>query len=402
MKNKVVIVTICLVLVMSSVSMASQRISLDMAKDLTIEQNESLDALSDQIDELESQYNSALATSINTGIQVDDIEDYRVLYSLDNNGGELTEDEEERLEDYKLSYGPFPPTFDRETWIQLNVVGKYLPGELKYALKSLENQYDQLKLGTEFQVTQKYNTLVYLNELLKVQEFYLDILKTDYDGAKLKYDLGNIDEISLFRAEINYENQKMTVENLGLSIDNMVMDLNKMMGRPVKESFTTDNIMDYTINDAYAYEALMDKTLATSESLAFTKEYYELMAEKNEFFQNIGVSKNTEVLDAEIAYLEAQNSYDSKLTAVKKDSFTRYSSLMSLAEQYDEKVSGYETAIKDYKNGRSSLEAGFINPSTFKMIEFQLKLKQVEFKNTIRSFNAEKEYINSLLERGLF
>lgn len=392
----------CLFLVMSSVSMAGQRISLDVAKDLTIEQSESLDALSDQVDELEDQYNSALATSINLGKQVDEINDYRILYSLDIGGGDLTEDEEDRLDHYKLSYGPFPPTFDRETWIQMNVAGKYLPGELKYAFKSLKTQYEQLKLGTEFQVTQKYNTLVYLNELLEVQEFYLDILKKDYEGAGLKYDLGSIDEISLLRAEVNYDNQKMSVENLNLSIENLMMDLNKMMGREVKESFTTDNLMDYTINDAYEYKALMDEALATSDAFTYTKTYFDLMGEKNEFYQSIGSSSDSEVLEAEISYLEAQNTYDSLIDTIKKDSLTRYSSLMSLAESYDEKVSSYKTAIKDYKNGRSSLEAGFINPSTFKMIEFQLKLQQVEFKNAIRSYNAEKEYINNLLERGLF
>ena len=110
---------------MSTTVFADVELTLDSAIDNTIGESDVLSDLNDVIDDLKDNYNMAKAQSINFEKTVREVNDYMIIYNMDRGGMELTDDQEDDLDYYKRTYGPVPPSFPRETWLQMNLYGIY-------------------------------------------------------------------------------------------------------------------------------------------------------------------------------------------------------------------------------------------------------------------------------------
>ena len=276
-----------LILVSSSVY-AEETLSIDNVVTLGIKASDNLEDLSDAVEDLEKSFNRALATGINFEKQVNEIREYQKLYSLRLSDVDFTDEQDEDYDYYRKNYGPVPPRLPREQWVQMNLLGRYIPGELEIAYKNLLAQYEATKAGTAYQGKKLYNNLIYLEELTTAQKEYLRILEKKYSNSKQKYNLGMISELDLFKAEMDYENQVLAVENLQYSIEALKMQINKFIDYDLLAEWEPRAALLTKDIDVQSPESAVEAAINSSRGLALAKERDALLREKSEFFNALG------------------------------------------------------------------------------------------------------------------
>jgi len=387
---------------MSTSVYAAETLTIDEVVDLGIEASEDLEDLSDAVEDLEKEYNRALARGINFEKQVNEIRAFQMLHSLKLSDVDFTEKQEDEYDDYQRSYGPVPPRLPRQQWVQMNLLGKYLPEQLQIAYKNLQVQYEKAEAGTAYQGKKLYNNLVYLEELFVLQEEYLRILEKQYSNAKQKFDLGMISELDLLKAEMDYENQVLSVENLEYSIDALKMQINRFIDYDLLaewESKGTLRINDVAIDSP---EMAVEAAMNASRGLAFAKEKDALFQDKADFFSALGNDTIEEILDAKVEAREAAYELIDKRKNVEVTAYNQYVTVKKAREVLLEEKDQYYESIENLRNAKLNFEVGYIDQNTLDLVTFQFDLQQTNLKRAFRTLSEEASYFRLFLEQGLF
>ncbi len=387
---------------MSTSVFADTGLTLDNAINNAISESETLSDLNDAIDNLKDNYNGAKAQSINMEKTVREVNDYTILDALDRGGVELTEDQEDDLDHYKSTYGPVPPRFPRETWLQMNLLGIFLPYELENMYESMKVNYEKAELGIEYQTSFLYYNLSNLEEMIKVQNEYLDILEKQANNAESKFKLGLISEIELFRAKSNFTNQKLSIENLEYTCSNLEMQLNLLMGKDLLTNYSYSANIVIPSDEINEYAVYLDESVINSKSLELANSKNELLEEKYDFYSKSGDDRNEDVLNVKISAIDAKYELIKTRNDLDSSVYTQYSKIVDQFESLENAKSNYELAISNYKNILVSKNTGLVDEVTASSVEFQKNMARIQLLNEYRIYNLEISYFNNLLENGLF
>lgn len=387
---------------MSTSVYAAETLNIDQVVDLGIEASDNLEDLSEAVEDLEKEYNRALARGINFEKQVNEIRGFQMLHSLKLSDVDFTDEQEDEYDDYQRSYGPVPPRLPRQQWVQMNLLGKYLPEQLQIAYKDLQVQYEKAEAGTAYQGKKLYNNLVYLEELLVLQEEYLRILEKQYSNAKEKINLGMISELELLEAKVDYENQVLSVENLEYSIAAIQMQINQFIDYDLLAEWETRSTLKTNDLAIESPELAVEAAMNASRGLALAKEKDALMQDKADFFDGLGNETIEEILDAKVEASEASYDLIDKEKTVEVSAYNQYMTVENARENLEETKDQYYESIENLKSGRLNFEAGYIDQNTYDLIAFQHDLQRVNLKRALRTLGEEASYFKLLLEQGLF
>lgn len=387
---------------MSTNVYAGETISIDQVVNLGIETSDTLEDLSEAVEDLEKEYNRALARGLNFEKQVDEIRAFQKLHSLKLSDVDFTEEQEDDYDYYQRNYGPVPPRLPREQWVQMNLLGLYIPDQLEIAYKDLQVQYEKAEAGTAYQGKKLYNNLVYLEELLTLQEEYLRILEKQYSNTQEKVNLGMISELELLQAKVDYENQVLSVENLNYSIDALRMQINQFIDYDLLAKWDTKSTLKTNNLVIESPELAVEAAMNASRGLSLAKAKNELMQDKANFFDGLGNDTIEEILDAKVEASEASFDLIDKEKSVEVQAYNQYVTVENAREDLAETKDQYYESIENLKSGRLNFEAGYIDQNTLDLIAFQHDLQRINLKRALRTLGEEASYFKLLLEQGLF
>ena len=112
---------------------------------------------------------------------------------------------------------------------------------------------------------------------------------------KYGYEYGQNTQLDVLNAEVDYNNDSITLRNLNLELSNVKRDLNVLLGREVSIDFTVDTAITY-MTGLY-YEDLMHNalknnvTVLQNEGLLRSSEYG-MKVDKSALIPNLGLSAN--------------------------------------------------------------------------------------------------------------
>jgi len=387
---------------MSTSVYAAETLRIDEVVDLGIEASDSLEDLAEALEDLEKEYNRALARGINYEKQVEEIRAFQQLHSLKLSDVEFTEEQEDAYDDYQRSYGPVPPRFPRQQWVLMNVVGKYVPNQLDISYKDLQVQYEKAEAGITYKGKKLYNGLVSLEASLLLQEEYLRILENQYSNAKEKFELGMISEFERLEAKTNYENQVLAVENMAYAIDALKMQINQFIDYDLLAEWESQVVLHMDSLDIDSPELALAEAMKASRGLVLAQEKDTLMQDKADFFNALGNDTIEEILNAKVEAKEASYDLIDKRKTVEVTAYNQYMTVEAAKEAVKESVDQYNESIDNLKTARLNFELGYIDQNTFDLITFQKDLQRNNLRRAYRTLGEEASYFKLLLEQGLF
>ena len=154
--------------------------------------------------------------------------------------------------------------------------------KLKELYNISEIQARQVVQNTLLKLLSSYYDVALLTENKSNQEQSLSISKTRLLREKYNYQYGQNTQLDVLNAEVDVNNDSITLLNLGRELANAKRNLNLVLGRDTDIDFEVDTIVTYTLN--LTYEKLLNSARSHNTLL--------LQADKNIELSNFDLKMN--------------------------------------------------------------------------------------------------------------
>jgi outer membrane protein TolC len=170
---------------------------------------------------------------------------------------------------------------------------KYNYARLKENYNLSELQARQVIENSILNIFTIYYDVARLTQNVTSQYETLDISRRRLQRARFGYEYGQNTQLDVLNAEVDYNNDSITLRNLSLELSNVKRDLNVLLGRDVNIDFAVDTTINYM--QGLAFDDLMDfalknnVTVLQNEGLLRTAEYG-VKVEKSALIPSIALS----------------------------------------------------------------------------------------------------------------
>ena len=172
---------------------------------------------------------------------------------------------------------------------------KYNYARLKENYNLSELQARQVIENSIVSIFSIYYEVARLTQNVNSQVETIDISRRRLTRMKYGYEYGQNTQLDVLNAEVDYNNDSITMRNLSLELGNVKRDLNVLLGRDVGIDFYVDTTITYM--SGLSYDALMGNarqnnvTVLQNEGLLKTAEYG-VKVDKSILIPSIGFSAN--------------------------------------------------------------------------------------------------------------
>ena len=170
---------------------------------------------------------------------------------------------------------------------------KYNYARLKENYNLSELQARQVIENSIVNIFSIYYEVARLSQNVNSQIETIDISRRRLQQARYGYEYGQSTQLDVLNAEVDYNNDSITLRNLNLELRNVKRDLNVLLGREVAINFTVDTTITYM--KGLDFDVLMDHAVETNvtvlqnESQLRTAEYG-VKVERSALIPSIGLS----------------------------------------------------------------------------------------------------------------
>mgnify|MGYP003562986160 CR=1 FL=1 len=266
-----------------------------------------------------------------------------------------------------------------------------------------------------------YYEVARLSQNVNSQIETFDISRRRLQRARYGYEYGQNTQLDVLNAEVDYNNDSITLRNLNLQLSNVKRDLNVLLGREVSIDFTVDTTIVYM--NGLIFEDLIDDaesnnvTVLQNEGLLRTAEYG-VRVDKSALIPSIGLSANYNYNDRfndPTSFFKHQTSFGPTINAnlswnifdggatkvriqnsmieVQNQEIARQQNLQVLKRNVNNAWAFYENALFVLQAERKNLKTNQLN---FERTVEQQKLGQItsiEFRQAqLNLLNAELNY----------
>jgi len=172
---------------------------------------------------------------------------------------------------------------------------KYNYARLKENYNLSELQARQVIENSIVNIFAIYYEVARLTQNVNSQVETIDISRRRHQRARFGYEYGQNTQLDVLNAEVDYNNDSITLRNLSLELSNVKRDLNVLLGREVSIDFVVDTAIIYM--SGLKFEELMghamnnNVTVLQNEGLLRTVEYG-VKVEKSALIPRLGLSAN--------------------------------------------------------------------------------------------------------------
>ncbi len=170
---------------------------------------------------------------------------------------------------------------------------KYNYAQLKESYNLSELQARQVIENSILNIFAIYYEVARLTQNVNSQFETLDISRRRLQRARFGYEYGQNTQLDVLNAEVDYNNDSITLRNLSLELSNVKRDLNVLLGRDVSIDFSVDTTITY--KKGLIFEELEDHakknnvTVLQNEGLLRSAEYG-VKVNKSALIPSLGLS----------------------------------------------------------------------------------------------------------------
>lgn len=395
MIRKSISVLLIAVMMFSSFAFAEEKteLTIDMAVEMATKDKSSITKMDDTIESLWKSYRSALGGRNQITEMMDVNARFKILYDKEQNDETLTAEESQTLRLYKMTLGSEPQEYSSDQMYSFVKTKELLPASLYAEIQKLKNTQKTIEPSTEMGVRTLYNQVVGLQSTIDQQKLYYDINVEKHEALVTKNKLGQVSDHDLKVSELNLEVQKLQLVQLERNLDSLEYNLNQLMDAVITDKYILVDPVD-SLENIFTAEA-MHKTLDEYLDLAIQNrsevknarlDYNVKKNENDTIKMYIKQELLTNRMEAEIAFIKAENALESAEKTVKDNIADGYIDVMSKWNDYQLSIDAYKIKENSYNEMKSRYDLGQVTQTDLKLVEFQKIMASDTVKSNLRNY----------------
>lgn len=396
-----------------SFASSSEKYTYNEAVNDALEKSDVVEELEDQLESLEESYddlkegmeirmplmtedgpvmgpNGLYYTTIDRDLE--EYNDFERLYEKSEDEDEvLTSIEEGLLYTYQQVYGSEPDLTKTEIFESF-IQTRDLPLiELKSSINQLKNQIDVTPKSLESQVRALYDSILDLQNTLKFQLKYEEVLKKQMKDAEAKYNVGQISAIALEEKEVAYQKSVLNNNKLERQLMNLERQLKQLCGLSLdQEIVLSSNLYTFTVPELEAFDYYQKLALRNRVEVMNAREVYSTDLEEAELVQEY---LTNELLSDRIKYdyelVDSKNALEKAKLDVSEDVQKAYFGMKDAIQKYNLKLDLHRKAKNDLNEKQEMFNKGLIDQATLEFVQFNYEIAKIEVLNASRDLNIQ-------------
>lgn len=258
----------------------------------------------------------------------------------------------------------------------------------------------QVQMETIIQaVATQYLDIVRLKGQLEVRERAIDISLDRLKRTERAYEFGGDNKVEVLSAEVDLNNDSMSLANMQVEFRNAKRALNVLLGRAVEEDFDVEDEIDF--NEKLNLNALLDKAEDNNRSLIMAK----LSMEIADFEVSIAKSNRMPVIDLNGGYQINRSDNDAGIILTQQNNGYNVGAGLRFnlfnGRQVQIGIQNAKLALENQKFEQEQLRLEVTRDlrNAFDIYQNNLKLLQLEERNLVTA-RLNFERMESLFQLG--
>lgn len=258
------------------------------------------------------------------------------------------------------------------------------------ALQDTVNTFDlQLTSG----VDQLMTNLIYLNEMIGLQNDYVAIQLKVYQDAETQYGLGLLSENDYQDAKSSYLKALYSANQTYYNQQSLELQFKLLLGLDIDDTLTLED--DYLSPDTNIESLEYYEALALENRNDIKSAKYTLDAAYVTYDLNIrGLYDLTNKLKAQMTVDQAEAAYDDVKVSAYQDVLSAYNDVINTQKSLTISQKNYEIQLASQRQAEISYEQGLIKKSDLDLVNYATSASLASLKNQIRTVYLAVEALN--------
>lgn len=259
--------------------------------------------------------------------------------------------------------------------------------------KALQDTVDTFDMQIESGVDQLMTKLVYLNEMIVLQNDYTDIQLMLYQDAETQYGLGLLSENEYLDAKDGYLKALYSANQTYYTQQSVELQFKQLLGLNVDDTLILKD--DYLSPDTNIKALDYYETLAMENRNDIKSAKYALDAAYTTYDLNMrGLYDLTNKLRAQMAVDQAEAAYDAVKVTAYQDVLAAYNEVIIAQKNLAISQKNYEIQLASQNQAKISYEQGLIKKSDLDIVNYATSMNLESLKNQIRTVYLAIETLN--------
>ncbi len=364
-------------------------ISVEDCMNMAVAYSHQVTVIEQQMEALWKQQNELMEMSNGIQQQLDILDTYKRLYEKKQNGTTLTIDEHYELLGYQYAFGPKPPVYSQQELFEKFIKNRDFPHYSAWgAFKNLKTNREVLAASIKIGVKQLFDGIIDMQDAILLQEeLHVNMCKQN-EQMLVKYNQGLISEINKYLSDCSLEKQRLAIQKLKRSLNNMMMSLKQQIGVSLKQDVVLQYDDEKKIKTTKSYPALLREALANRSEVLTAKMDLQVKQREDDIIkQYISNELLSERMESSMSLEEKRIVYDEAINDVTADIYSGYHDVKLKQHDYSIALAKHKNAERQYKEASLKYEKGLINLSELWNVEISKVQARLGCNKAIRDNN---------------
>lgn len=319
--------------------------------------------LEQQMKDVKKQQKKAQEMSDDIQEYLDSMDSYKRLYERQKDGDTLTIYEEYELLIYQYTFGFEPQSYPLQEMYEKFIKIRDLPHYSAWAsYQNLKTNGDVLSSSIKMTVKQLFDSIVDMQDAISLQEQLYANMQKQNEQMLVKYNQGQVSEINKYLSDCELERQRLTIQKLNRSLDNLMMSLKQQIGVSLQQELVLKYDNAEGIKETKSYNALLEDALSNRSEVLIAKMSLQVKQREDDILKQYFLDEQTiERVDSSTALEEARIAYDEAVNSVTSDIYSGYSDVKLKQHNFRIAKAKLQNAEQQYKEAFSKYEKGLIS-----------------------------------------
>jgi len=348
--------------------------------------------LNQQMEGLWEQQNELMEMSNAIQQQLDLLDQYSRLYEKQQKGTTLTFEEGLELEAYQYMFGPTPPLYSQQELFNQFIKNRDFPHYSVWATyQNLRTNRVVLDASIKMSVKQLFDGLIDMQDTLILQQELYENMQKQNAQMLVMYEAGLVSGINKYMSDCSLEKQRISIEKLKRTRDNMMMTLKQQVGVALRQEIELSYDDRKVINSLHSFPSYIKKAMVNRSEILNAKMDLQVKQREDDIMKKYITNELlSERMEADMALEENRIAYDEAINSVTADITSGYKDVKLKLDNYYISVSRLQNAERQYKEAKQKYDKGLISLSSL----WNVELTRVQAKTG--RLKAMRDYNNAL------
>lgn len=364
-------------------------LTLEECMDRAVVYSHKVVVLEQQMRDVKKQQKKAQEMSDDIQEYLDSMDSYKRLYERQKDGDTLTVYEKYELLRYQYTFGFTPQSYPLQEMYEKFIKNRDLPHYSAGAsYQNLKTNGDVLSSSIKMTVKQLFDSIVDMQDAIFLQKQLYANMQKQNEIMLVKYNKGQVPEINKYLSDCELERQRLTIQKLNRSLDNMMISIKQQIGVTLQQELVLKYDNTEEIKETKSYNALLNDALSNRSEVLITKMNLQVKQREDDILKQYFLDGQTiERVDSLTALEEVRIAYDEAVNSVTSDIYSGYSDVK--LKQHNLRIAKVrlQNAEQQYKETLLKYEKGLISLTELWNIEITKVQARFDCNKAIRDNN---------------